>query len=63
MPKWEIQWVQDILWHLEKIEGWKCKSFIDSSQKYLNNEYIVIEKSKEGLWWVFKCFHSKKWIV
>ena len=59
MLKREIQWVQDSLWHLEKIEGWKCKSFIDSSQKYLNNEYIVIEKSKEGLWWVFKCFHSK----
>ena len=59
MPKREIQWVQDILWHFEKIEGWKCKSFIDSSQKYLNNEYIVIEKSKEGLWWVFKCFYSK----
>ena len=48
MLKWEIQWVQDILWHLEKIEGWKCKSFIDSSQKYLNNEYIVIKRVKKA---------------
>ena len=48
MPKWEIQWVQDILWHLEKIEGWKCKSFIDSSQEYLNNEYIVIKRVKKA---------------
>ena len=47
MLKREIQWVQDILWQLEKIEGWKCKSFIDSSQKYLNNEYIVMKRVKK----------------
>ena len=29
-------------------EGWNCKSFIDSSQKYLNNEYIVIKRVKKA---------------
>ena len=48
MLKREIQWVQDSLWNFEKIEGWKCKSFIDSSQKYLNNEYIVIKRVKKA---------------
>ena len=48
MPKREIQWVQDILWNFEKIEGWKCKSFIDSSQKYLNNEYTIKERVKKA---------------
>ena len=48
MLKREIQWVQDSLWNFEKIEGWNCKSFIDSSQKYLNNEYIVIKRVKKA---------------
>ena len=31
-------------------EDWrvKCKSFIDSSKKYLNNEYIVTKRVKKA---------------